>query len=74
MAMQLIIPFGKRPEGAYAAGRGRRRPVVSKHDVCERKASPVAPVVKSLAYAKLFTLEVLPMAKLHDYIEKRARL
>jgi len=41
--------------GMDAAGRGRRRPGVSKQDVCERKASPVAPVIKkSLAFAKLF--------------------
>jgi len=30
-----------------AAARGRRRPGVSKHDVCEWKASPVAPVTKN---------------------------
>jgi len=35
-------PKGK--GGRDAAGRGMRRPVVSKQDVCERKASPVAPV------------------------------
>jgi len=38
-----------------AAVRGRRRPEVSKQEVCERKASPVTPVNgKSLAFAKLF--------------------